>query len=98
MGMISKLKNPRKTTFKIVGTLDKAPYNSKLFAIAGFDINSVDKNEKFDVSICTKNPKDIYKTAISIGENIGLVQKDDPKDESYNYDDQANLYYQRYRV
>ena len=93
MGMISKLKNPQKTTFKIVGTLDKAPYNSKLFAITGFDINSVDKNEKFDVSICTKNPKDIYKTAISIGKNIGLVQKDNPKDESYNYDEQANLYF-----
>ena len=93
MGMISKLKNPQKTTFKIVGTLDKAPYNSKLFAITGFDINSVNKNEKFDVSICTKNPKDIYKTAISIGKNIGLVQKDDPQDESYNYDEQANLYF-----
>lgn len=92
MGIISKLKNPQKTTFKIVGTLDKALYNSK-FAIAGFDINSVDKNEKFDVSICTKNPKDIYKTAISIGKNIGLVQKDNPKDESYNYDEQANLYF-----
>ena len=92
MGMISKLKNPQKTTFKIVGTLDKALYNSK-FAIAGFDINSVDKNEKFDVSICTKNPKDIYKTAISIRKNIGLVQKDNPKDESYNYDEQANLYF-----
>ena len=71
---------------------DKALYNSK-FAIAGFDINSVDKNEKFDVSICTKNPKDIYKTAISIGKNIGLVRKDHPKDESYNYDEQANLYF-----
>ncbi|WP_337814683.1 FtsX-like permease family protein [Intestinibacter sp.] len=93
MGMISKLKNSQKTTFKIVGTLDKAPYNSKLFAIAGFDINTVDKNENFDVSICTKNPKDIYKTAISIGENIGLVQKDDPQDESYNYDDQTYMYY-----
>ena len=93
MGMISKLKNSQKTTFKIVGTLDKAPYNSKLFAIAGFDINTVDKNENFDVSICTKNPKDIYKTAISIGENIGLVQKDDPQDESYNYDEQTNLYF-----
>ena len=93
MGMISKLKNPQKTTFKIVGTLDKAPYNSKLFAITGFDINTVNKNEKFDVSICTKNPKDIYKTAISIGKNIGLVQKDDPQDESYNYDEQANLYF-----
>ena len=93
MGMISKLKNSQKTTFKIVGTLDKAPYNSKLFAITGFDINSVNKNEKFDVSICTKNPKDIYKTAISIGKNIGLVQKDDPQDESYNYDEQANLYF-----
>ena len=93
MGMISKLKNSQKTTFKIVGTLDKAPYNSKLFAITGFDINTVNKNEKFDVSICTKNPKDIYKTAISIGENIGLVQKDDPQDESYNYDDQTYMYY-----
>ncbi|MDU1202563.1 MAG: FtsX-like permease family protein [Clostridiales bacterium] len=93
MGMISKLKNSQKTTFKIVGTLDKAPYNSKLFAITGFDINTVNKNEKFDVSICTKNPKDIYKTAISIGKNIGLVQKDDPQDESYNYDEQANLYF-----
>ena len=93
MGMISKLKNPQKTTFKIVGTLDKAPYNSKLFAIAGFDINTVNKNEKFDVSICTKNPKDIYKTAISIGKNIGLAQKDNPQDESYNYDEQANLYF-----
>lgn len=93
MGIISKLKNPQETTFKIVGTLDKAPYNSKLFAIAGFDINSVDKNEKFDVSICTKNPKDIYKTAISIGENIGLVQKNDPQDESYDYDEQTNLYF-----
>ena len=92
MGMISKLKNPQKTTFKIVGTLDKALYNSK-FAIAGFDINTVNKNEKFDVSICTKNPKDIYKTAISIGKNIGLVQKDNPQDESYNYDEQANLYF-----
>ena len=93
MGMISKLKNSQKTTFKIVGTLDKAPHNSKLFAIAGFDINTVNKNEKFDVSICTKNPKDIYKTAISIGKNIGLAQKDNPKDESYNYDEQANLYF-----
>ena len=93
MGMISKLKNSQKTTFKIVGTLDKAPYNSKLFAIAGFDINTVDKNENFDVSICTKNPKDIYNTAISIGQNIGLVQKDDPQDESYNYDDQTYMYY-----
>ena len=93
MGMISKLKNSQKTTFKIVGTLDKAPYNSKLFAIAGFDINTVDKNENFDVSICTKNPKDIYKTAISIGKNIGLAQKDNPQDESYNYDEQANLYF-----
>ncbi|ETI98809.1 ABC transporter permease [Veillonella dispar] len=93
MGMISKLKNPQKTTFKIVGTLDKAPYNSKLFAITGFDINTVNKNENFDVSICTKNPKDIYKTAISIGKNIGLVQKDNPQDESYNYDEQANLYF-----
>ena len=93
MGMISKLKNSQKTTFKIVGTLDKAPYNSKLFAITGFDINTVNKNEKFDVSICTKNPKDIYKTAISIGKNIGLVQKDNPQDESYNYDEQANLYF-----
>ena len=93
MGMISKLKNSQKTTFKIVGTLDKAPYNSKLFAITGFDINTVNKNEKFDVSICTKNPKDIYKTAISIGKNIGLVQKDDPQDESYNYDEQTNLYF-----
>lgn len=93
MGMISKLKNSQKTTFKIVGTLAKAPYNSKLFAIAGFDINSVDKNEKFDVSICTKNPKDIYKTAISIGENIGLVQKNDPQDESYDYDEQTYMYY-----
>lgn len=93
MGIISKLKNPQETTFKIVGTLDKAPYNSKLFAIAGFDINSVDKNEKFDVSICTKNPKDIYKTAISIGENIGLVQKNDPQDESYDYDEQTYMYY-----
>ena len=93
MGMISKLKNSQKTTFKIVGTLDKAPYNSKLFAITGFDINTVNKNEKFDVSICTKNPKDIYKTAISIGKNIGLAQKDDPQDESYNYDEQANLYF-----
>ena len=93
MGMISKLKNSQKTTFKIVGTLDKAPYNSKLFAIAGFDINTVNKNEKFDVSICTKNPKDIYKTAISIGKNIGLAQKDNPQDESYNYDDQTYMYY-----
>ena len=93
MGMISKLKNSQKTTFKIVGTLDKAPYNSKLFAITGFDINTVNKNEKFDVSICTKNPKDIYKTAISIGKNIGLAQKDNPQDESYNYDEQANLYF-----
>lgn len=93
MGMISKLKNSQKTTFKIVGTLDKAPYNSKLFAITGFDINTVNKNEKFDVSICTKNPKDIYNTAISIGKNIGLVKEDNPKDESYNYDEQANLYF-----
>ena len=93
MGMISKLKNSQKTTFKIVGTLDKAPYNSKLFAITGFDINTVNKNEKFDVSICTKNPKDIYNTAISIGKNIGLVQKDDPQDEIYNYNEQANLYF-----
>ena len=93
MGMISKLKNSQKTTFKIVGTLDKAPYNSKLFAITGFDINTVNKNEKFDVSICTKNPKDIYKTAISIGKNIGLVKEDDPKDESYSYDEQTNLYF-----
>ena len=93
MGMISKLKNSQKTTFKIVGTLDKAPYNSKLFAIAGFDINSVNKNEKFDVSICTKNPKDIYNTAISIGKNIGLVKEDNPKDESYSYDEQTNLYF-----
>ena len=93
MGMISKLKNSQKTTFKIVGTLDKAPYNSKLFAIAGFDINSVNKNEKFDVSICTKNPKDIYKTAISIGENIGLVQADEASDEDYSYDDQTLMYY-----
>lgn len=93
MGMISKLKNPQKTTFKIVGTLDKAPSNSKLFAIAGFDINSVNKNEKFDVSICTKNPKDIYKTAMSIGENIGLAQADEPSDEDYNYDDQTSMYY-----
>ena len=93
MGMISKLKNSQKTTFKIVGTLDKAPYNSKLFAIAGFDINTVNKNEKFDVSICTKNPKDIYKTAISIGKNIGLVKEDNPKDESYSYDEQTNLYF-----
>ena len=92
MGMISKLKNSQKTTFKIVGTLDKALYNSK-FAIAGFDINSVDKNEKFDVSICTKNPKDIYNTAISIGKNIGLVKEDNPKDESYSYDEQTNLYF-----
>lgn len=93
MGMISKLKNSQKTTFKIVGTLDKAPYNSKLFAIAGFDINTVNKNEKFDVSICTKNPKDIYNTAISIGKNIGLVKEDNPKDESYSYDEQTNLYF-----
>lgn len=93
MGIISKLKNPQKTTFKIVGTLDKAPYNSKLFAIAGFDINSVDKNEKFDVSICTKNPKDIYKTAISIGENIGLAQADETNDEDYSYNDQTSMYY-----
>lgn len=92
MGMISKLKNSQ-TTFKIVGTLDKAPYNSKLFAITGFDINTVNKNEKFDVSICTKNPKDIYNTAISIGKNIGLVKEDNPKDESYNYNEQANLYF-----
>ena len=93
MGIISKLKNPQKTTFKIVGTLDKAPYNAKLFAIAGFDINSVDKNEKFDVSICTKNPKDIYKTAISIGENIGLAQADETNDEDYSYNDQTSMYY-----
>lgn len=93
MGMISKLKNSQKTTFKIVGTLDKAPYNSKLFAITGFDINTVNKNEKFDVSICTKNPKDIYNTAISIGKNIGLVKEDNPKDKSYNYNEQANLYF-----
>ena len=93
MGMISKLKNSQKTTFKIVGTLAKAPYNSKLFAITGFDINSVNKNEKFDVSICTKNPKDIYNTAISIGKNIGLVKEDNPKDESYSYDEQTNLYF-----
>lgn len=93
MGMISKLKNSQKTTFKIVGTLDKAPYNSKLFAITGFDINTVNKNEKFDISICTKNPKDIYNTAISIGKNIGLVKEDNPKDESYNYNEQANLYF-----
>ncbi|SCI45964.1 ABC transporter permease [Intestinibacter bartlettii] len=93
MGMISKLKNSQKTTFKIVGTLDKAPYNSKLFAITGFDINTVNKNEKFDVSICTKNPKDIYNTAISIGKNIGLVKEDNPKDESYSYNDQTSMYY-----
>lgn len=93
MGMISKLKNSQKTTFKIVGTLDKAPYNSKLFAITGFDINSVNKNEKFDVSICTKNPKDIYKTAISIGENIGLAQADETNDEDYSYNDQTSMYY-----
>ena len=93
MGMISKLKNSQKTTFKIVGTLDKAPYNSKLFAITGFDINTVNKNEKFDVSICTKNPKDIYNTAISIGKNIEIVKEDNPKDESYNYNEQANLYF-----
>ena len=93
MGIISKLKNPQKTTFKIVGTLDKAPYNSKLFAIAGFDINTVNKNEKFDVSICTKNPKDIYKTAISIGENIGLAQADETNDEDYSYNDQTSMYY-----
>ena len=93
MGIISKLKNPQKNTFKIVGTLDKAPYNSKLFAILGFDINSVDKNEKFDVSICTKNPKDIYKTAISIGENIGLAQADETNDEDYSYNDQTSMYY-----
>lgn len=93
MGIISKLKNPQKTTFKIVGTLDKAPYNSKLFAIAGFNINSVNKNEKFDVSICTKNPKDIYKTTISIGENIGLAQADETNDEDYSYNDQTSMYY-----
>ena len=93
MGMISKLKNSQKTTFKIVGTLDKAPYNSKLFAITGFDINTVNKNEKFDVSICTKNPKDIYKTAISIGENIGLAQADETNDEDYSYNDQTSMYY-----
>ena len=93
MGMISKLKNSQKTTFKIVGTLDKAPYNSKLFAITGFDINSVNKNEKFYVSICTKNPKDIYKTAISIGENIGLAQADETNDEDYSYNDETSMYY-----
>ena len=93
MGLITKVKNSKKTTFKIVGTLDKAPYNSKLFAIAGFDINSVDKNEKFDVSICTKNPKDIYKTTMSIGENIGLAQADETNDEDYSYNDQTSMYY-----
>ena len=35
----------------------------------------------------------IMLAAISIGKNIGLVQKDDPQDESYNYDEQANLYF-----
>ena len=92
---IPKLINPQKNTYKIVGILNKTPlsYNSQFFALAGFDINAVSSKDKFDVSICTKNPKDIYNTAISIGQNIGLVQKDDPKDKSYNYDGQTSLYF-----
>lgn len=92
---IPKLINPQKNTYKIVGILNKTPlsYNSQLFALAGFDINSVSNKEEFNVSICTKNPKDIYKTAISIGENIGLVQADEASDEDYSYDDQTLMYY-----
>lgn len=92
---IPKLINPQKNTYKIVGILNKTPlsYNSQLFALAGFDINSVSNKEEFNVSICTENPKDIYKTAISIGENIGLVQADEASDEDYSYDDQTLMYY-----
>lgn len=92
---IPKLINPQKNTYKIVGILNKTPlsYNSQLFALAGFDINSVSNKEEFNVSICTKNPKDIYKTAISIGENIGLVQADEASDEDYSYNDQTSMYY-----
>ena len=51
---IPKLINPQKNTYKIVGILNKTPlsYNSQLFALAGFDINSVSNKEEFN-SFCT---------------------------------------------
>lgn len=86
---ISKLINSNNTTFKIVGILDNNSHNYRFVAISGFDINNKDK---FDVSICTKNPKDIYKTAISIGENIGLTN-DEKSDEYYNYNKETSKFY-----
>ncbi len=86
---ISKLINSNNTTFKIVGILDNNSHNYRFVAISGFDINNKDK---FDVSICTKNPKDIYKTAISIGENIGLTN-DEESDEYYNYNQETSKFY-----
>lgn len=89
---ISKLTNFNNTTFKVVGILENTSYNNEFLAISGFDINSVNNKDKLDISICTKNPKDIYKTAISIGENIGLTN-DEESDEYYNYSQEASKFY-----
>ncbi|MDY4573433.1 MAG: FtsX-like permease family protein [Intestinibacter sp.] len=90
----SKIVNVDKKSYKIVGIMsnpDFEVYNS--FAICGFDINSKSDKDKFTVSIATKNPKKIYDTTINIAKQINLAQSKNPNDDSYNYNNQTNMYY-----
>lgn len=89
-----KIVNVDKKSYKIVGIMsnpDFEVYNS--FAICGFDINSKSDKDKFTVSIATKNPKKIYDTTINIAKQINLAQSKNPNDDSYNYNNQTNMYY-----
>lgn len=93
-GTFSKITNSDKKTYKIVGVMSKPDfevYNS--LAICGFDINSKSDKDIFTVSIATKNPKAIYDTTMNIAKQINLAQSENPNDDSYNYNQQTNMYY-----
>ena len=93
-GTFSKITNSDKKTYKIVGVMSKPDfevYNS--LAICGFDINSKSDKDIFTVFIATKNPKAIYDTTMNIAKQINLAQSENPNDDSYNYNQQTNMYY-----
>ena len=93
-GVFLGIKNSTKNIYKIVGIMEKPSFEvNRLSCICGFDINSKSSKDRFTVSIATKNPKDIYNTAINIGQKINLVQSENVNGEVYNYNEQTNMYY-----
>ena len=94
-----KFIDTHKEEYKIVGIINKPGFEygkQVTTAITYLDINTMENNQKINVSISANKPKEIYDITSVIAKNLGLKVEGtvDVETDSYYYNNENSVYYE----